>query len=172
MFKSRGGKKLSSQRSRVLRERANLSFFIVVMFFAVFGVIVLTEIFLIDERGRGAGVLVRHSGRRRGDKPDYDDAGSLLQGEDNIVYRGGGFDYYYGVFVREDRGGPNDGDTHARARIPPPIRKPGEPADPLRVIQETSSGSKGGVPAGVESRLPGHNLTAKDGAWQIVSGTR
>jgi hypothetical protein len=49
------------------------------MFFAVFGVIVLTEIFLIDERGRGAGVLVRHNGRRRGEKPDYDDAQSILQ---------------------------------------------------------------------------------------------
>jgi hypothetical protein len=73
MFKSRSNKKLAGQRSRVLRERANLSFFIVVMFFAVFGVIVLTEIFLIDERGRGTGMLVRHGGRRRGDKPDYDD---------------------------------------------------------------------------------------------------
>ena len=79
MFRSRSSKKLSAQRSRVLRERANLSFFIVVMFFAVFGVIVLTEIFLIDERGRGAGVLVRHGGRRRGDKPDYEDAQSILQ---------------------------------------------------------------------------------------------
>jgi hypothetical protein len=79
MFKSRSSKKLSGQRSRVLRERANLSFFIVVMFFAVFGVIVLTEIFLIDERGRGAGVLVRNGGRRRGDKPDYEDAQSILQ---------------------------------------------------------------------------------------------
>ena len=79
MFRSRSSKKLSAQRSRVLRERANLSFFIVVMFFAVFGVIVLTEIFLIDERGRGAGVLVRHGGRRRADKPDYEDAHSILQ---------------------------------------------------------------------------------------------
>jgi hypothetical protein len=80
MFRSRSSKKLSAQRSRVLRERANLSFVIVIMFFAVFGVIVLTEIFLIDERGRGAGVLVRHGGRRRGvDKPDYEDAQSILQ---------------------------------------------------------------------------------------------
>jgi len=79
MFRSRSSKNLPAQRSRILRERANLSFFIVVMFFAVFGVIVLTEIFLIDERGRGAGVLVRHGGRRRGDKPDYEDAQSILQ---------------------------------------------------------------------------------------------
>ncbi|KAJ9597749.1 hypothetical protein L9F63_011357, partial [Diploptera punctata] len=149
MFKSRGSKKLSSQRSRVLRERANLSFFIVVMFFAVFGVIVLTEIFLIDERGRGSGVLVRHSGRRRGDRPDYEDAVSFLQGEDYLVYKGAGFDYNFGVFVREDQRGAGDVDTHIGARIPLPA-----------------------LPAGVESRLPGHNLTAKDGVWQIVSGTR
>ena len=86
MFRSRSSKKLSAQRSRLLRERAKLSFFIVVMFFAVFGVIVLTEIFLIDERGRGAGVLVRHGGRRRGDKSDYDDAQSILQV--SLVYIG------------------------------------------------------------------------------------
>jgi hypothetical protein len=56
------------------------------MFFAVFGVIVLTEIFLIDERGRGAGVLVRHGGRRRGEKPDYEDSQSILQA--SLVYIG------------------------------------------------------------------------------------
>lgn len=55
-----------------------MSFFIVVIFFAVFGIIVFTEIFLIDERGRGAGVLVRHGSipyhHRQLDKPDYEDA--------------------------------------------------------------------------------------------------
>lgn len=87
------------------------------------------------------------------------------------MYRGAGFDYNFGVFVREDQRGAGDVDTHIGARIPPPARKPGEPADPLRVIQDGNI-PKGGVPAGVESRLPGHNLTAKDGVWQIVSGTR
>lgn len=58
------------------RQRANMSFFIVVMFFAVFGIIVFTELFLIDERGRGAGVLVRHGSltyRQRQDRGDYED---------------------------------------------------------------------------------------------------
>ncbi|KAG8253098.1 hypothetical protein J6590_042907 [Homalodisca vitripennis] len=41
-------------RKSLTRDRANLSFFIVIIFFAVFTAIVLTEIFLIDERGRGA----------------------------------------------------------------------------------------------------------------------
>lgn len=59
------------------KQRANMSFFIVVMFFAVFGIIVFTEIFLIDERGRGGGVLVRHGSltyhHRQQDRGEYDD---------------------------------------------------------------------------------------------------
>ncbi|XP_067005101.1 uncharacterized protein [Anabrus simplex] len=158
-------------RSRLLRERANMSFFIVIMFFAVFGVIVLTEIFLIDERGRGQGVLVRHgrSGGRHqsfGDRPDYEDPQSLLQGDDYLIYKGAGFDENIGVFIREDRG---------------LRRKAGEALQPLQMdvikaIPEAQPGAPGpgGVPAGIESRLPplSPNLTAKDGSWQIVSGTR
>lgn len=75
-----GGKTKKGKMSRN-KERANMSFFIVVMFFAVFGIIVFTEIFLIDERGHGAGVVVRHGslgggmgGRHRpGDRADYED---------------------------------------------------------------------------------------------------
>lgn len=76
MSSSSGGlrKKYLNFRSR---QRANMSFFIVVMFFAVFGIIVFTEIFLIDERGRGAGVLVRHGSltyqQKHIDRNDYDD---------------------------------------------------------------------------------------------------
>lgn len=59
------------------KERANLSFLLVLMFFGVFGVIVLTEIFMVDERGRGQGVLVRHGAptrQRAADAhPDYDE---------------------------------------------------------------------------------------------------
>lgn len=54
---SGGKKKYVTFRNR---QRANLSFFIVVMFFAVFGIIVFTEIFFIDERGQNGGVFVRH----------------------------------------------------------------------------------------------------------------
>lgn len=54
---SGGKKKYVNYRNR---QRAHMSFFIVVIFFAVFGIIVFAEIFLIDERGRGAGVLVKH----------------------------------------------------------------------------------------------------------------
>lgn len=69
-----GGAKKKNKLSRN-KERANMSFFIVIMFFAVFGIIVFTEIFLIDER-HGAGVVVRHGsfGRHRGvERADYED---------------------------------------------------------------------------------------------------
>jgi hypothetical protein len=88
------------------------------------------------------------------------------------VYRGAGFDYNFGVFVREDHGGLVDGDNHVGVRVLPAGRKAGEQQDSVRVIQESNSAAKGGVPVEVESRLPGHNITAKDGVWQIVSGTR
>lgn len=74
MGSSSGKRQAKTSRNK---ERANMSFFIVVMFFAVFGIIVFTEIFLIDERGRGAGVVVRHgslgSRHRSSDRADYED---------------------------------------------------------------------------------------------------
>lgn len=69
---SGGKKKYATFRNR---QRANLSFFIVVMFFAVFGLIVFTEIFFIDERG-STGVFVRHGplNFHKSDKTqDYED---------------------------------------------------------------------------------------------------
>lgn len=75
MGASSGGKKrYTTFRSK---QRANMSFFIVIMFFAVFGIIVFTEIFLMDERGRGTGILVRHGSlayQHRSERGDYDDA--------------------------------------------------------------------------------------------------
>ena len=64
----------------ILKERANMSFMLVVMFFAVFGLIVLTEIFLIDERragGVGAGSNHRRPLRLASapDRPDYEEVG-------------------------------------------------------------------------------------------------
>lgn len=75
MGSSSGGKKKYVNFRN--RQRASLSFFIVVMFFGVFGIIVFTEIFFIDERGRAAGVIVRRGSltiQHKQDKnSDYDD---------------------------------------------------------------------------------------------------
>lgn len=72
---SGGKKKYITFRNR---QRANLSFFIVVMFFAVFGIIVFTEIFFIDERSQttGGGVYVKHGPltyQHKDKGQDYDD---------------------------------------------------------------------------------------------------
>jgi len=88
------------------------------------------------------------------------------------VYRGAGFDYNFGVFVREDHGGLIAGDNQVGAHVLPGGRKGGEQPDSGRVIQGTNSATNGGVPVGVETRLPVLNITAKDGVWQLVSGTR
>lgn len=86
----RSGSGGSRANAGVLKERANMSFMLVVMFFAVFGLIVLTEIFLIDERRGvsvgGTGVLGGHrSGHRlpvAPDRPDYGEVGvSITKGE-------------------------------------------------------------------------------------------
>lgn len=65
------------------RERANLSFFIVIIFFAIFTVIVLTEIFLIDERGRNSMGLGSRGHRSPKNKHrnnhDYDEGQVIVQ---------------------------------------------------------------------------------------------
>lgn len=78
-----GGRRTSASGGRGktggLNERAHMSFMLVVMFFVVFGIIVLTEIFLIDDRGPvGAGT--RRNGFRNAhrlpaapDRPDYEE---------------------------------------------------------------------------------------------------
>ncbi|XP_078038157.1 uncharacterized protein LOC144470636 [Augochlora pura] len=83
MGSRRSGSSGSRANAGVLKERANMSFMLVVMFFAVFGLIVLTEIFLIDERrGVGVGGTGALGGHRSGhrlpaapDRPDYGELG-------------------------------------------------------------------------------------------------
>jgi hypothetical protein len=77
-----GRKKRGHSATSRLRERANLSFCIVVIFFAVFSIIVLTEIFFIDERPGPAPIGAHRS-------PEYeeivlsDDYLQLYKGPDN-----------------------------------------------------------------------------------------
>ncbi|GJQ81775.1 hypothetical protein Trydic_g320 [Trypoxylus dichotomus] len=138
------------------KQRANMSFFIVVIFFAVFGIIVFTEIFLIDERGRGAGVLVRHGSipyhHRQQDRPDYEDA---LQSDDYIsIHMGGG-------------GGAMDDTVGALL-----MGRPAIPAAP--VFQDANVQDHYNGQAINEAQLPPFpaNFTPTDGAWQTVNGTR
>ncbi|KAK0167720.1 hypothetical protein PV327_001592 [Microctonus hyperodae] len=79
-----GSSNLNFSRSNagILKDRANMSFMLVIMFFAVFGLIVLTEIFLIDERRGINGRTNVHGGSHPNslhrlvpmpDRPDYEE---------------------------------------------------------------------------------------------------
>ncbi|XP_015511370.1 uncharacterized protein [Neodiprion pinetum] len=141
----------------VLKERANMSFMLVVMFFAVFGLIVLTEIFLIDDRHGsnvgGTGALGGHrNGHRNGhrliaapDRPDYEEVGA----EDYTGVKGG-FDDHVGLLVKDTAEG-------------------GKPVASLADPRGLPS-----LPTNVESRLPHLNqslrLTHAD--WLNVTNTR
>ncbi|XP_011503517.1 PREDICTED: uncharacterized protein LOC105366691 isoform X2 [Ceratosolen solmsi marchali] len=77
----RSGSSWIRSNTGILKERANMSFMLVVMFFAVFGLIVLTEIFLIDDKHSG-GISSGLNGHRFGpklssapDRPDYEEIG-------------------------------------------------------------------------------------------------
>ncbi|KAK3928508.1 Beta-1,4-galactosyltransferase galt-1 [Frankliniella fusca] len=145
-----------SRPSRSHKERANLSFLLVLMFFGVFGVIVLTEILMVDERGRGQGVLVRHGAptrQRAADaRPDYDEP--YLPGDDYLQYVS---------MLQAGGGAPGD-----RAGV-------GLQGGAAGAGRHGAALPGAGAGAAGEQRVhpqAAANLTAKDGDWQIVSGTR
>nr|CAH7759572.1 unnamed protein product [Callosobruchus chinensis] len=159
---SSGGtkKKYTTFRSR---QRANLSFFLVVMFFAVFGIIVFTEVFFIDERnaGTGAGVLIRHAGYQHGYRKgqEYD------ENEDYISIRmglGGGAmmnDETLGALLLGGGGG-----------VPPAVAA-ARAAPPLPLLLDTLPLNSKDL---IETQLPPYpdNSTLTEGSWQNVNGTK
>ncbi|XP_054284121.1 uncharacterized protein LOC129001015 [Macrosteles quadrilineatus] len=132
-----------SFRKSIARDRANLSFFIVVIFFAVFSAIVLTEIFLIDDRARSNSLKSGRGPTSRLHR-DYDENGP--QGaEDYLVYHG-----QVPVPVADEPGSAPLALHLHRLQVPPigPSSAPDAPLPPLG------------------------NLTASGGSWQTVPGTR
>ncbi|XP_076646085.1 uncharacterized protein LOC143355276 [Halictus rubicundus] len=152
MGSRRSGSSGSRANAGVLKERANMSFMLVVMFFAVFGLIVLTEIFLIDERrGVGVGGTGALGGHRSGhrlpaapDRPDYGELGA----EDYIGLKGS-FDDHIGLLVHGEDGG-------QKTAIQPDPR--GLPS----------------LPPNLEARLPqpDQSLRITDAEWLPVTKTR
>ncbi|XP_058820002.1 uncharacterized protein LOC131682502 isoform X2 [Topomyia yanbarensis] len=135
------------------RERAGMSFLIVIAFFAIFGLIILTEVLMIDDRGRGGGVIVRHgsSGGRFGESvPDYDDV------KDDYLDD-------TGIFVRETKFG--------SAAIKNLLKNQKDPAE-----QRTPPIIPWGqmLPSKTEQSLPKYpvDMRPTDGSWEIVNGTR
>ncbi|XP_015597945.1 uncharacterized protein LOC107269043 [Cephus cinctus] len=135
----------------VLKERANMAFMLVVMFFAVFGLIVLTEIFLINDRpGSNLGGTGALGGHRNGhrlalppDRPDYEEIGA----EDYAGLKGG-FDEHVGLLVR--------GDESAKLAVP---------SDPRTLPS---------LPPSLEARLPqlDRSLKLTNAEWLPVTNTR
>ncbi|XP_003692331.1 uncharacterized protein LOC100865820 isoform X1 [Apis florea] len=152
MGSRRSGAGGSRGNAGVMKERANLSFMLVVMFFGVFAVIVLTEIFLIDERrGMGVGGSGALGGHRSGhrlpaapDRPDYGEIGA----EDYIGLKGS-FDDHIGLLMHGDDGG-------QKAAIQPDPR--GLPS----------------LPPNLEARLPqlDQSLRITHAEWLPVTKTR
>ncbi|KAL3272977.1 hypothetical protein HHI36_014434 [Cryptolaemus montrouzieri] len=146
---SGGKKKYVNYRNR---QRAQMSFFIVVIFFAIFGIIVFAEIFLIDERGKGAGVLVRH--------------GSLVyhsrQQEINEYEESLSNDDYISIRLGSDLGSLDNGIGAlllGRNPMPLPVGEDAEPQSSKDVLDN------------VLSFYPTH-LPPSRGNWQKVNGTR
>ncbi|XP_026673154.1 uncharacterized protein LOC108629486 isoform X2 [Ceratina calcarata] len=152
MGSRRSGSGGNRANAGVLKDRANMSFMLVVMFFVVFGLIVLTEIFLIDERhdagGGGTGALGGHRSGHRSlaaqDRPDYGDIGA----EDYIGSKGS-FDDHIGLLMRGDNSG-------------------------QKVVIQPDPRGLPSLPPDMEARLPRLDQTLRitDAEWLPVTKTR
>lgn len=78
------------------KKRAGMSFLIVIAFFTLFALIILTEVFMIDEKnksqgftGGGGGIGLRHTGYNRfGESvPDYEEVKDEYSIEDAVFMR-------------------------------------------------------------------------------------
>lgn len=130
-----------------------MSFLIVIAFFAIFGLIILTEVLMIDDRGRGGGVIVRHgsSGGRFGESvPDYDDV------KDDYLDD-------TGIFVRETKYG-NAAIKNLLKNQKDPVEQRNPPIIPWGQM----------LPSKTEQSLPKYpaDMHPTDGSWEIVNGTR
>uniref|UniRef100_A0A1A9W2J7 Glycosyltransferase family 92 protein n=1 Tax=Glossina brevipalpis TaxID=37001 RepID=A0A1A9W2J7_9MUSC len=173
------------------RERSGMSFLIVIAFFAVFGLIILTEIFMIDERAHG-GMILRGGGgygNRLGDSmPDYDNVkddydlidASLLN--DNklgyVQFQDNKFKIQGAESNDAGGGGGGIGGRLAGVLL--------NSASVGRAYSGTVGGGTGlagngplipwgkMLPTKVEETLPRYpfGTLPTDGSWQIVNGTR
>lgn len=145
------------------RERAGMSFLIVIAFFAVFGLIILTEVLMMDDRSRSPASVVRHISNNRfaESAPDYEEI------KDDYLEE-------TGIFVRENK------DDSLKDFLKD--AKPVEPRQNSIPVEESrSSGPNMAVipwgqmlPSKVEKSLPSYSRESRpaDGEWQIVNGTR
>ncbi|XP_053960251.1 uncharacterized protein LOC128864555 isoform X1 [Anastrepha ludens] len=176
------------------RERAGMSFLIVIAFFGVFGMIVLMELFMIDDRSRVGMMVVRHAnnfGSRSGDSmPDYDNVKDDYDLLDESLLTDSKLGF---VQFRDNKLKIQDADGDANGRVAGVLLNSGSvSASPPRNSASADSGAPGPsavragamgtplipwgkiLPAKVEETLPHFPLGVQpnDGAWQVVNGTR
>lgn len=181
-----GGKRSSKRVSWNEKKRAGMSFVIVIAFFAVFALIIIVEIVMIEEKSKGAGVAGRHGsyGRQMGDgAPDYEEVRDaeysveeavflknnrfikdLKQGKSMCIKCHINNWYLIDIFLlRISIPG-----IQITAALPPSA----DSADQFVKLNSLPWGSD--LPASVERTLPPYPRGSKalDGEWQIVNGTR
>lgn len=99
-----GRGKRSYKRQWNEKKRAGMSFLIVIAFFTVFALIILTEVLMIDEKNKsqsfGSGGTLRHTGFNRfGESiPDYEDVKDEYSIEDAVFLRNRFRDKHRGEF--------------------------------------------------------------------------
>ncbi|XP_055685178.1 uncharacterized protein LOC129791169 [Lutzomyia longipalpis] len=173
-----GRKKRTKRTTWGSRDRAGMSFLIVVAFFAIFGIIILTEVFMIDDRSRTGGSILRHvslSNRLGESIPDYEDTkldynfdeGSLFVREKFSRDRSGGFRLNDPILF-----------DSANIQVPIPVAPDGETRG------HNAAAGIHAIPWGqlldpkIEKTLPTYphvgnaSRTPTDGSWQVVNGTR
>ncbi|XP_073823318.1 uncharacterized protein [Musca autumnalis] len=172
------------------RERTGMSFLIVIAFFAVFGLIILTELFMIDERAHGGMMMMRsgngYAGRFGDSMPDYDnvkddydllDAGLL---NDNKL----GF-----VQLHDNKFKIQDADSNNGGRLAGVLLNSQSVGNAYAgaglgggtgLGSQMTAGNGPLIPWGkmlppkIEDSLPHFPVGSEptDGSWQIVNGTR
>lgn len=174
----RGGSYIRSKKGKKsqwgARERAGMSFLIVIAFFAVFGLIILTEVLMMDERSRNPAANIRHinvNNRFAESVPDYEEIKDDYLDET-------------GIFVRESNKIDikdllkDAKDQQQRNSI---IHTNNVPADAVDTGHGASGVNMAMIPWGqmlptkIEKSLPGypgHDTKPTDGSWQFVNGTR
>ncbi|KAL7738715.1 hypothetical protein ACLKA6_007477 [Drosophila palustris] len=175
------------------RERSSMSFLIVILFFAVFGLIILTEVFMIDERSHSGLMAMRAGGGggaslggRMGDSmPDYDNVKDDYDLDDSILSDNKlGFIQFRDNKLKIQEAAGADGQRPRYAGM---------------LLNGAAGGGAGGgafgvgvgggaanglnmplipwgqlLPDKVEETLPHFpfGTAPSDGAWQVVNGTR
>ncbi|XP_001992773.2 uncharacterized protein LOC6567186 [Drosophila grimshawi] len=181
------------------RERSSMSFLIVILFFAVFGLIILTEVFMIDERSHSGLMAMRAGGGggaslggRIGDSmPDYDNVKDDYDLDDSILGDNKlGFIQFRDnkLKIQDAAGVDGQHPRYAGMMLNGAVGAAGVGGGAGIGAGAFGVGVAGGgnglnmplipwgqlLPAKVEETLPHFpfGTAPSDGAWQVVNGTR